>query len=142
MDYQSQPSTDLFQTEPLVFGTFWERFAALIIDVIILIIPGVLLSIFLGETLSNLAGIILFWLYDAVQESGSAQATIGKKALGIKVTDLEGQPVSFGKATGRHFAKYISGAIILIGYFMMLWSEKRQALHDMIAGTLIIKGKN
>jgi uncharacterized RDD family membrane protein YckC len=144
MDYQPQPqpTTDLFQTEPIVYGTFWERFAAVLIDIIILLVPSFLLSYFLSETSSNLAGIVLFWLYDAVQESGPAQATIGKKALGLIVTDLEDQPISFGRATGRHFGKYISGAILLIGYFMMLWSDRKQALHDMIAGTLIVKGKS
>ena len=70
-------------------------------------------------------------------ESSSRQATVGKMALGLKVTDLEGRRISFARASGRHFAKYISGMILLIGYIMAGFTERKQALHDMIAGTLV-----
>ncbi|MGC4037314.1 MAG: RDD family protein [Chitinophagaceae bacterium] len=142
MDYQPQPTvtTDLFQTEPVVYATFWERFAATFIDGIILIIPGLIVQYMLGKDISNLANLVIGWLYYALQESSPTQATIGKKALGIKVTDMEGQRISFGRATGRHFGKIISTIILFIGYFMMLWNEKRQTLHDSMAQTLVVKG--
>ena len=60
-------------------------------------------------------------------------------ALGIIVTDLNGNPISFGKANGRYWGKIISTLILLIGYIMAAFTEKKQALHDMMAGTLVIK---
>ncbi|HBK66344.1 MAG TPA: hypothetical protein DD000_23340, partial [Cyanobacteria bacterium UBA11166] len=72
------------------------------------------------------------------QESSPKQATIGKQALGIVVTDLNNQPISFVTATIRHFSKILSGIILLIGYLMVLFTEKKQALHDMLAGTLVV----
>ena len=79
------------------------------------------------------------FLYFALMESSTNQATVGKMALGIKVTDLEGNRISFGRALGRTFAKILSGLIIFIGYIIAAFTEKKQALHDMIAGTLVVK---
>lgn len=89
----------------------------------------------------GILNVIVGWLYAALMESSASQATIGKRALGLKVTDENGQRISFGKATGRHFGKIISTIIILIGYLMMLWDEKKQTLHDKMAGTLVVKQK-
>ena len=141
MDYQTQPppSVDLFQAEPIIYGSFWERFAAAFLDGIILMVPSLIMTFTLGETPSSLLEIVIGWLYEALQESGPSQATIGKKALGLKVTNLEGQSISFAQASGRHFGKYISMLILFIGYFMMLWSDKKQTLHDTMAGTLVVK---
>src|SRR2546428_774442 len=66
-------------------------------------------------------------------------ATVGKMVFGLKVTNLEGHRISFARATGRHFAKLISAMILLIGYIMAGFSERKQALHDMIAGTLVVR---
>ena len=80
------------------------------------------------------------WLYFAYLESGEKQATWGKQALGIYVTDLAGQRITFGRATGRFFGKIVSGLIPLgIGFIMAGFTERRQALHDMIASTLILR---
>jgi uncharacterized RDD family membrane protein YckC len=80
------------------------------------------------------------WLYFAYLESGEKQATWGKQALGIYVTDLAGQRVTFGRATGRFFAKIVTGLIPLgIGFIMAGFTERRQALHDMIASTLVLR---
>ena len=83
--------------------------------------------------------LVLEWLYYALLESSAWQATLGKKALGLEVTDLAGARVSFGRATGRYFARYISFFTIGIGYIMAGFTAKKQALHDMIAGTLVIR---
>lgn len=72
-------------------------------------------------------------------ESGKNQATIGKMALSIKVTQLDGGRICFGKATGRYFGKIISAIVLFIGYFAMLWDEKSQTFHDMMAKTLVVK---
>ena len=79
------------------------------------------------------------WLYFAVLESSSWQGTPGKKAFGMGVTDLDGNRISFGRATGRYFAKIISGIILGIGFLMVAFTERKQGLHDMLAGTLVYK---
>lgn len=85
-------------------------------------------------------GVLLQWLYYAYLESGEKQATWGKQALGLYVTDGAANRVSFGRASGRYFAKIISGLIPLgIGYIMAGFTEKKQALHDMIAGCLVLR---
>jgi uncharacterized RDD family membrane protein YckC len=79
------------------------------------------------------------WLYSALQECSSQQATIGKRVLGIKVIDLAGQRISFGRATGRYFGKIISGMIMYIGFIMAGFTDRKQALHDMMAGCLLVR---
>lgn len=100
------------------------------------VVGGFLMLIF------TLAGISVIgqWLYFAYLESGEKQATWGKQALNIYVTDLAGNQVSFGRASGRFFAKMISGLIPFgIGYIMAGFTERKQALHDMIASTLALR---
>ena len=80
------------------------------------------------------------WLYFACMESSRYQGTLGKIALGIIVTDMQLRPVSFGRASGRFFAKLITGLIPLcIGYIMAGFTAKKQALHDMIASCLVMR---
>jgi len=143
---------------PVRYGSFWERLGAIIIDGIIIGVAASILNSVLGlgvsrETLldadsgmiyniywkSNITSLILQWLYFSLMESSAKQATLGKMALGLKVTDLSGQRISFINATGRYFGKILSGIILLIGYLMVLWDDKRQALHDKLAGTLVVK---
>jgi uncharacterized RDD family membrane protein YckC len=84
--------------------------------------------------------ILISWLYHAYLESGEKQATWGKSAMGLYVTDVAGQRISFGRASGRFFAKIITGMIpLLIGWIMAAFTERRQALHDMIATTVVLK---
>lgn len=87
----------------------------------------------------GLLQIIIYWLYGAFMESSDRQATLGKMAVGIIVTDLNGDRLSFGRATGRHFAKIISGCTCLIGHIMAAFTEQKQALHDIIAGCLVVR---
>ncbi|MFZ3341424.1 MAG: RDD family protein [Terriglobales bacterium] len=77
------------------------------------------------------------WLYEALMESSSYQATLGKMIFGMKVTDLYGNRIDFARATGRHFAKILSGLALCIGFIMVGFTERKQGLHDMIAGTLV-----
>ena len=92
--------------------------------------------IFLFATVS----LAVTWLYHAWMESSEWQATVGKKALGLVVTDMAGHRVSFGRATGRHFAKIVTNMVpAFIGYIMAGFTEKKQALHDMLAGCLILR---
>jgi len=90
-------------------------------------------------TLSAIS-LLLKWLYYAYLESGEKQSTWGKMMLGIYVTDLSGQRITFGRASGRFFAKIVSGLVPLwIGYIMAGFTERRQALHDMIASCLVLR---
>jgi uncharacterized RDD family membrane protein YckC len=140
------------------YGGFWIRFVAAILDGIIVQVVVLPLAFVAGgvsgfagvmggiprEGLGILGGLIGFvigifgtWLYEALMESSSRQATLGKMIFGMKVTDLYGNRISFGRATGRHFGKYLSGLTLLIGYIMAGFTERKQALHDMLAGTLV-----
>ena len=140
------------------YGGFWIRFVAFIIDAIavgIVVWPiSAMIALAIGMAggvvsmptigVHLVRGIVGFsfsacanWIYEAGMESSSKQATLGKMALGLKVTDLEGRRISFVRATGRHFAKILSGMILLIGYIMAGFTERKQALHDMIAGSLV-----
>lgn len=93
--------------------------------------------LFMGGGVVGVATICSSWLYEALMESSSYQATLGKMIFGMKVTDLYGNRISFARATGRHFAKILSGMILGIGFIMVGFTERKQGLHDMIAGTLV-----
>jgi len=134
------------------YAGFWKRFAAAFIDGIITMIGGAVIGFIFGiimvaggtddpdvlEGLGNILGFFLGWIYYSVMESSPSQGTLGKMALGIKVTDLEGNRVGFGKATGRYFGMIISALILLIGFIMVAFTEKKQGLHDMMAGCLVV----
>ena len=84
--------------------------------------------------------LVLSWLYFAGMESSEQQGTLGKMALGLVVTDMNEQPISFARASGRFFAKIITSLVPLyIGYIMAGFTEKKQALHDMIASCLVLR---
>ena len=89
------------------------------------------------SSLSTLLNLGIAWLYFAIMESSPTQATLGKMAIGIVVTDMSGNRVSFGRATGRHFAKIVSGIILGIGFLMIAFTERKQGLHDIMADTLV-----
>ncbi len=149
------------------YAGFWKRFAAYLIDSIVLSIVALIVIlpfIFvlgLGVAMTAISdepeqaiptvigaivgwlfmGLLLTlgqWLYFALMESSRQQGTLGKMAVGIKVTDLNGNPVTFGRATGRHFAKIISGLTFGIGYIIAGFTDRKQALHDMIASCLVL----
>ena len=138
------------------YGGFWIRVVAAIIDgvlVRVVLTPframlglgglafgghsGFPLMHLLGGGLMLLLTIPTSWLYEAFMESSSYQATLGKMIFGMKVTDLYGNRISFARATGRHFAKILSGMILGIGFIMVGLTERKQGLHDLIAGTLV-----
>ncbi len=127
---------------PLYAG-FWRRAAAAGIDGFILLLPTGTVSIFMHE--HQVLGFILnaaigcaYWM----GFHGSAlQASPGKLALGIKVTDNAGERISYARAAGRFFATWISSIIFCIGYLIAAWTERKRALHDMIAGTLVVNRK-
>ena len=143
------------------YAGFWKRFAAFFIDYLILFIPSVILqksylmhlefiyedlefihgdapAFLISYMLLNIAIILMQWIYFAAFASSSKQATPGKMALGIKVTDLNGRRIGFGKATGQYFGMLLSMAIFFVGCIMIAFTEKKQGLHDKMAGCLVV----
>jgi len=151
------------------YAGFWLRFVAYIIDDLIVGFVGFLISLpfiggivfsainmehtqdITGSSFMGIAGILgsvmglilasiaVGWLYFALMESSKNQGTLGKMALSIKVTDMDGNPISFARASGRYFGKIISSMIMMIGYILAGLTEKKQALHDILAGCLVIR---
>jgi uncharacterized RDD family membrane protein YckC len=129
----------------LKYAGFWIRFAAAIIDgVILAIVYSAIVFIFMDgfataePNFVPMAFLIVIGVgYFTVMESSSRQATVGKLAVGIKVGKANGQQISFANSLGRYFAKLISSAILYIGYMMAGWDSKKQALHDKIANTYV-----
>lgn len=144
------------------YGGFWIRLVAAIIDGIILSVatwPIRMLffagvgDYFPGSTdgadyhravfavlpaVWGASGLVS-WLYEALLTSSPWQGTVGKKVLNLRVTDEAGNRISFARATGRHFAKYLSAMILFIGYIMIAFTDRKRGLHDIIAGTLVRK---
>jgi uncharacterized RDD family membrane protein YckC len=87
----------------------------------------------------RMLALMLSWVYYASLESSMWQATLGKKILGLKVTDLAGNRITFGRASGRFFGKILSGMILGIGFLMAGFTERKQALHDILAGCLVLR---
>lgn len=127
---------------------FWRRSVAWLIDQ--LVVVGALWIVFLlilfidhrryieSQPLWAAAlGILAPWLYFALQESGPAQATLGKRLLGIQVTDAQGLPIGLGRASARYFAKALSWLVLGIGFIMAGFTAHKQALHDLVAGTQV-----
>lgn len=129
------------------YAGFWRRVGASVIDSALML--GVLVVALLamsaaGMAEATVATVYSFsswiggWLYFALMHSSSYQATIGKRAVGIKVTGLAGERIGFARATGRYFATILSSLTLFIGFAMAGFTERRQALHDKLAGTLVV----
>jgi uncharacterized RDD family membrane protein YckC len=105
--------------------------------------PVVLLVFFLfygGFFVAALGSIAVNWLYHAFLDSGKNEGTWGKQMMGIHVTDLRGNRISFMRATGRHFARiFLTNATCAIGYLIALFVDKKQTLHDLVASTIVIE---
>jgi uncharacterized RDD family membrane protein YckC len=136
------------------YAGFWIRVGAWFIDYLIMAIASAIIYVpltFMGVSSFNepagfaiiqLISTVLNFIIPAVYESwfvGKYAATPGKMACKIKVVMSEGDRVSFARAIGRHFAKYISGLILGIGYLMAGFDEQKRTLHDRICDTRVIK---
>lgn len=118
-------------------GNRWEQYSKLPTDEMFnLMTPAVLQLMAVVLPVVLLCG----WLYYGLCESSSWQGTLGKRWLGLRVSDLGGQPVSFGRASVRFFSKIITGLVPLGGgYLLAGFTERKQALHDIIAGCLVLR---
>ena len=138
---------------PAGYAGFWKRFAAFIIDRIILLVGGGIVGGVFGfiyglsnpdpnlgmvQLYASFIGSFINFLYFTLFESSSLQATPGKLALGIIVTDLDGNRISYARAVGRYFASFFSYVTLLVGFMMAGLTARKQALHDLIAGCLVV----
>jgi len=120
------------------YAPIWKRFVAVFIDGIILAILFIFLTSWMEEP--RLLEFILTSVYFALFESSFLMATPGKIILGLKVSNLDGEQLSFLNAFGRNLAKWLSEIIFMIGYLFPLFTEKKQALHDLITGCVVVEG--
>jgi uncharacterized RDD family membrane protein YckC len=154
------------------YAGFWQRFGAWVIDLIILTIPSMIAMYFLGgmeaykhfleqvqvsggdmsaaireyakaTESSSVASLVITFLYYAFFESSKWQATPGKLALRLRVTDINGQRVTLARAAARNvvrLASLIFGLIPVICYLAVAWTQRKQGLHDLMASTLVLNG--
>ncbi|MEX0772058.1 MAG: RDD family protein [Balneolales bacterium] len=131
-------------SQDFTYAGFWKRLAALIVDYLIIILVYVIVIIitagYSGEVgrQYDMFYMIFVWLYYALLESSEVRATLGKRALNLIVTDLEGNRISFLRATGRYFGKILSAFIFMIGFLMAGFTQRKQALHDILASCLVL----
>lgn len=151
-NYAQPVNVDVFYDEDR-YADFWQRFVAYLVDVVIFWIIAFFLGVILGGVFADMAfrnpggflflttffNILSVWLYCALFESSEYQATPGKMLMKIKVVDKHFNRITFAQASGRYFSKILSSLILMIGYLMVLWSSQKQALHDQIANTLVVK---
>lgn len=135
---------DSLSNHPPEYAGFWIRFVASLIDSMMVGIVFYTLAIALFMDIYTPSpnqgfSFLIQWMYFAYMESSKWQATFGKMAMGIKVTNMHGERIGFAQATGRHFAKILSAILLLIGFIMAAFTEKKQALHDILADTLVVK---
>lgn len=149
------------QMLPQRYGGFWIRVAAYFLDGIILGVVAVpLIVIFCLPIIMNavrnategpppeLFGVlfvlvpalwVLHWLYEALLTSSRWQGTIGKRILGLKVTDDFGNKITFARSTGRFFAKILSGMAMYVGFIMVAFMDRKRGLHDVICSTQVLR---
>ncbi len=116
-----------------------KRFVAIVIDCIIIgVVSGALSFGLKGSALGGLLSAVIGFGYFIYFEGSERQATLGKQVMGIKVVTASGGKIDYAKAAVRNLSRILSG-ILLIGYIMALFTEKEQALHDLIAGTIVVR---
>jgi uncharacterized RDD family membrane protein YckC len=117
---------------------FWRRFAAALIDGILLgIISGVLEAVLKGVGFA--LAIVMDASYFSYLEGAVRGQTFGKSAMGIRVISLsDGQPIGYGRAFIRWIGRYVSAVVFLIGYLWMLWDREHQTWHDKFAGSVVV----
>ena len=137
------------------YAGFWDRFAALVADVVVLVLLGVGIGFFLvffrtamglepawSDNTDRAIGFVIGWFYFAGMEASRFQATLGKLGIGIIVVDSEGGKVSFKMASWRYLAKLISWVVFLLGFVVAAFTPRKQAFHDFAANTIVVKKPN
>jgi len=138
---------------PQYFGSFDQRLLASLLDWFFLFgvfaFIALIITLFTSDNQTRLTIIIacsLFvppvkMIYHTIMESSVKQGTFGKQILKIRVCDLNGERIGFALAIGRNLAKILSSMPFFIGYVFCFFNKKQQCLHDMVAGTLVMKDR-
>jgi len=121
----------------MIYSNLGRRFIALILDSVILGVMGLIA----GHLIPVLGSLLVWFFYAPVLESSALQATIGKQLMGIQVTDLSGNRISFQASLIRNVMKLVSSALMCLGYVVAFFSGRKQALHDIVAETVVVDGK-
>jgi len=134
-----------------MYAGLWLRLFAGIIDFIVLYSLGFILYTFMFKyfpveytsnvSLMVLIGVTIVWVYFAGMESSGFQGTLGKMFLNLSVTDMKKQRISFFDASKRFVVMIVSFLFLGFGLFMIGFTDKKQALHDMFFHTLVVKDK-
>jgi len=140
--------------EDLAYAGFWVRFGAAVLDGFILALPAFVvigvLAAALGRAedaavtvlLAYVVPILAAWLYFAGMESGARGATLGKRAFHLQVLGADRRErIGFGRASARFFGRYLSMLVLYVGYLMQPFTARRQALHDLVSGTVVVSRK-
>lgn len=138
----------------VAYGGFWRRLTAMVVDNLVLYFPEAIARVLSGLDLleSNdwtdprewwltAFSIALSMLYASILQSSSLEGTLGQRLLDLRITTLDGRRLSFGRALGRFLASAFSIFTCGIGYLVMLWTARRQTLHDLAAGTIVVRGE-
>lgn len=142
--------------EPVRYGGFWRRLAALLLDALVLYFPAAIVRVLLGlpainsmtstmnvdsslPMIASAVELFMDWLYVAFLVASRSRATLGMMVMDLQVSDLHGARISFSRATWRYFAQFLSVITLFIGYFMQPFNARRQTLHDMLSGTVVVR---
>jgi len=136
----------------VTYGGFWRRLVAVLLDTIILYFPAATVRVLLGlsaigmfdpETSASWVATTFEFLLDFIYATAflcsSARGTLGMQVMDLHVTDLKGDRISFARATGRYFATVLSILTFGVGYLMQLFTSRRQTLHDLVSGTVVVR---
>ena len=130
------------------YAGFWRRVAAYLIDFIVLFGAQFTIAAIVivasdrdVRTVANIAPVsgLVSWAYFALFESSPARATLGKMALNLYVADLRGDPVTFYRASARYWLKTISSLLVGVGWLLPAFTPRKQALHDLLSGCLVLR---
>ncbi len=136
----AESGSKTLEEDGMRYAGFWARVGAVIIDSVIWGAFSVAVAFLpIDEELYGVMGFFIAWMYYALLESSAWQGTIGKLAMGIAVTDMDGNRISFFRATFRYFFHLLSALTMMIGYLMAAFTPKKQALHDIVCRCMVLK---
>jgi len=136
----------------VTYGGFWRRFAAALLDTLILFFPAATVRVLLGLSSTGMFDpessaswvattfeFLLDFIYATAFLCSSARGTLGMQVMDLHVTDLTGDRISFARATGRYFATLLSILTFGVGYLIQPFTRRRQTLHDLVSGTVVVR---
>jgi uncharacterized RDD family membrane protein YckC len=129
----------IFPERIIRYANVWERVAAFLIDMVIVLLLSVIIS---SQISFPYNWIVTAWLYETLQISSNSQATLGQRTMDIKVSNIYGGRLDFAAASLRHFCKYISFFTALSGYLIILLDKRKQCLHDKIAEAYVVTAES